>query len=64
MRPTCTIIESIGEAGNLDAESLRILKSLDIWSDEYEVEGQPLNVKVHEDLKVFNKDIDEIKGEW
>lgn len=26
----------IGEAGNLDAESLRILKTLDIYSEEYE----------------------------
>lgn len=26
MRPLCKMISSIGEAGNLDAESLRILK--------------------------------------
>lgn len=39
MRPICRIISSIGEAGNLDAESLRILKQHDIWSDEYETEG-------------------------
>lgn len=65
MRPTCKILQSIGEAGNLDAESLRILKTLDIWSDEYEAEGQGLNnAKVHEDLKVFNKNIDDVNGEW
>lgn len=39
MRPLCEIIQSIGEAGNLDAESLRILKTFDIWSEEYELEG-------------------------
>lgn len=35
----CKITGHIGEAGNLDAESLRILKMHDIWSDEYEAEG-------------------------
>lgn len=36
MRPACKIMSCIGEAGNLDAESLRILKTLDIYSEEYE----------------------------
>lgn len=36
LRPSCQIIRSIGEAGNLEAESLRILKSLDIYSEDYE----------------------------
>jgi hypothetical protein len=39
MRPSCRVIKSIGEAGNLDAESLRILKSFDVLTDEYESEG-------------------------
>jgi hypothetical protein len=64
MRPSCKIVKSIGEAGNLDAESLRILKSFDIYSDEYEAEGQPVNLRVHENLKIFAKDIDESIGEW
>lgn len=38
-RPLCNVLSSIGEAGNLDAESLRILKTHEIWSDEYETEG-------------------------
>jgi hypothetical protein len=33
------VTSSIGEAGNLDAESLRILKTYDVWTDEYEAEG-------------------------
>ena len=36
----------------------------DIWSDEYETEGQPINVKVHESLRVFTKDIDPVSNEW
>lgn len=58
MKPACNVISSIGEAGNLDAESLRILKSHDIWSDEYETEGQKISEKVHESLRIFTKDID------
>jgi len=64
MRPDCKILKSIGEAGNLEVESLRLLKSSDIYSEEYEAEGQPLNKKVHENLKIFAKDIDESIGEW
>lgn len=64
IRPACNVISSIGEAGNLDAESLRILKSHDIWSDEYETEGQKISEKVHESLRVFTKDIDPESGEW
>ena len=60
IRPVCKITQHIGEAGDLNAESLRILKMHDIWSDEYEVEGG----KVHESLRVFTKDIDEVTGEW
>jgi exoribonuclease R len=48
----------------LKAESLRILKMHDIWSDEYEAEGQKVNEKVHESLRVFTKDLDELTGEW
>ena len=64
IRPICQIIHHIGEAGNLQAESLRILKMHDIWSDEYEAEGQKLNEKVHESLRVFTRDIDELTNEW
>lgn len=63
-RPACEIIRSIGEAGNLDAESLRILKSHDIWSEDYDAEGNPTNEKIHESLRVFAKDIDPVIGEW
>jgi len=64
IRPACNILQSIGEAGNLDAESLRILKTHDIWSDEYETEGQGISEKIHESLRVFTKDIDPQTGEW
>ena len=61
----CRITEHIGEAGNLNAESLRILKMHDIWTDEYEAEGQKLvSDKVHESLRVFTKNIDNVTGEW
>lgn len=39
IRPMCKVLQCIGEAGNLEAESLRILKQHDIWSDEYETTG-------------------------
>ena len=40
------------------------MKTHDIWSDEYEAEGQKLNEKVHESLRVFTKNLDPISGEW
>ena len=43
---------------------MRILKQHDIWSDEYEVEGQRVNEGVHECLRVFTKDLDSKTGEW
>lgn len=64
LRPACNVISSIGEAGNLDAESLRLLKMHDIWSDEYETEGQKISEKVDESLRIFTKDIDPVSGEW
>ncbi len=64
IRPACNVMSSIGEAGNLDAESLRLLKMHDIWSDEYETPGQGINEKVHESLRVFTKDIDPLSQEW
>lgn len=45
------MISSIGEAGNLEAESQRILRMFDICLESYEDED---GVKsVHENLKVF-----------
>ena len=61
-RPHCTYVECIGEAGNLKAESLRLLKMHDICTEEYEVEGQ--EDIVHECLKVFARDIDPESKEW
>jgi DIS3-like exonuclease 2 len=57
-------VSHIGEAGDLKAESLRILKMHDVYSDEYETQDQPLNEKVHESLRVFTKDLDKMTGEW
>jgi len=37
-RPVCKVIECIGEAGNLAAESLRLLKMHDVCTESYEVE--------------------------
>ena len=61
-RPHCTFVECIGEAGNLKAESLRLLKMHDICTEEYEVEGQ--EDAVHECLKIFARDIDPDTKEW
>jgi hypothetical protein len=58
IRPMCRITDHIGEAGDLRAESLRILKMNDVWTDEYEAEGQKISEKVTESLKVFTKDLD------
>jgi len=55
------VLESIGEAGNLAAESLRILRANDICTEKYDVEGEET---VHECLKVFAKDIDPATKEW
>ena len=58
------MIECIGEAGNLKAESLRLLKMNDICTEQYEVEGQDETENVHECLKIFAKDIDPDTKEW
>ena len=36
----------------------------DVWSDEYETEGQKISDKIHESLRVFTKDIDDKSCEW
>lgn len=65
MRPTCKITRSIGEAGNLEAESLRLLKQFDIYSDEYDAgEKSIVNAKLDESLRVFTKDLCPQSGEW
>ena len=59
-RPHCQVIESIGEAGNLEAESFRILRSHEICPDKYgDDEG---GTHVHECLKVFKSD--QKNNEW
>lgn len=59
-RPHCQVIESIGEAGNLEAESFRILRSHEICADKYgDDEG---GRHVHECLKVFKNDSN--NNEW
>ncbi len=40
------------------------MKMHDIWTDEYEAEGQKTNERVHESLRVFTKDIDDNTSEW
>lgn len=64
IRPMCKITDHIGEAGDLRAESLRILKMNDVWTDEYEAEGQKISEKVTESLKIFTKDLDPNTLEW
>jgi exoribonuclease R len=64
-KPECEVVESIGEAGNLEAESTRLLKTFDICTESYESleTGEPTE-NVHESLKVFVKDIDPESKEW
>jgi len=63
-RPECTVTESIGEAGNLDAESMRLLKTYDICTESYETEDMEPTENVHECLKMFTSDIDKETKEW
>ena len=42
-RPKCIIQKSIGETGNLEIESLRLLKMYDICTENYEKEDLTLN---------------------
>ena len=41
LRPTCQILSSIGEAGDLEAESMRLLRTFDIYTDQYEIDSPP-----------------------
>ena len=61
-RPLCEIIECIGEGGNLQAETLRLLRYHDICADDYEAEGG--KVREFECLKPFINQIDASTGEW
>ena len=63
-RPVCEVVESIGEAGNLDAESMRLLRTYDICTEAYEDENDEPTSNVDECLKVFAKDIDPETKEW
>ena len=57
-------MESIGEAGNLDAESMRLLRTYDICTEAYEDENDEPTSNVDECLKIFAKDIDPKTKEW
>lgn len=63
-KPLCKITESIGEAGNLEAESMRLLRMHDICTEAYEDENCEPTASVHECLKMFSKDIDPETKEW
>jgi len=63
-RPHCNIVESIGEAGNLKAESMRILKMHSICTENYENEKDEPTSNVHECLKPFASNIDPSNNEW
>jgi exoribonuclease R len=63
-KPLCVITESIGEAGNLEAESMRLLRMHDICTEAYENENCEPTASVHECLKMFSKDIDQVSKEW
>ena len=63
-KPRCRVISSIGEAGNLDAESMRLLKMYDVCCEAYENENQEPSESVHECLRVFLQDINPETKEW
>jgi exoribonuclease R len=63
-KPLCEITESIGEAGNLEAESMRLLRMHDICTEAFEDENCEPTANVHECLKMFSKDIDPESKEW
>jgi exoribonuclease R len=63
-RPVVKITESIGEAGNLHAESMRLLRTHDICTEAYEDENEEPTENVHESLKMFVKNINPKTKEW
>lgn len=63
-RPHCKVIRSIGEAGNLQAESMRILIENDICTEQYENDNEDVTSNVHECLKPFSRSIDPKTNEW
>jgi VacB/RNase II family 3'-5' exoribonuclease len=63
-RAQVKITESIGEAGNLEAESMRLLRTHDICTEAYENEDQEPTENVHECLRHFSQDIDPETKEW
>jgi len=52
------VLECIGEAGNLEAENMRLLRQFDICTEAYELENQEPTENVHECLKAFSQNID------
>jgi exoribonuclease R len=64
LKPNCEIIESIGEAGNLDAESMRLLRTYDICTESYENDEKQSSQTVHECLRKFTENIDPKTKEW
>lgn len=74
LRPTCAILDSIGEAGDLKAESLRLLKQHEICTDSYEAEDDALKQDtpledisvgpIFDCLKPFLRDLNKETGEW
>ena len=55
-KPVCEVLESIGEAGNLEAESMRLLRMYDICDESYETEDMEPTNNEHESLKMFAVD--------
>jgi len=69
----CSVSESIGEAGNLKAETLRILMKNEICVEEYQPrmhdqsqdDNKSSNYEpIFESLKVFTNNIDPETKEW
>jgi hypothetical protein len=58
------IQKSIGEAGNLEIESLRLLKMFDICAENYEKEDGSINKHLKNCLKNFTKNINSETKEW
>ena len=63
-RPHCKVTRSIGEAGNLRAESMRILIENDICTEKYENDDEEITSNVHECLKPFSRNINQVTNEW
>ena len=63
-RPSCRVVENLGEAGGLEAEERRLLKLYDVCQDKYEDDSGNLVGMVGKEMDKYIRDIDSVTNEW